>query len=219
MRLVIPYRLPQDGGIELRYAIRSMVKHFKPLSGVLLIGDKPEWYIGDHIPFADIPGEKERSMQLKVLQAPDERFLYSNDDFFAQEDFDQFLPDYYDTYCRDLAARHPIDSYRKLYNNCLPHWKNFDVHAPMHMQSHLFKRAFEKMDAQTPIKTTYGNFMGSWIKYLCDCKIKGEHSLEEIIYLTKDRPFFSTHNNAINADMINFLESKYPDASPYEKIV
>ena len=196
-----------------------MVKHFKPLSGVLLIGDKPEWYTGDHIPFADIPGEKERSMQLKVLQAPDEFFCYSNDDFFAQEDFNQFMPAYFDTHCRDLAARHPIDSYRKLYNNCLPHWLNYDVHTPVVMLRSYFKMSFEKMDAQTPIKTTYGNYSPVEPTYLADCKIKGEHSHEEIIYATKDRPFFSTHNNAINADMINFLESKYPDASPYEKIV
>lgn len=219
MRLVIPYRLPQDGGIELRYSIRSMVKHFKPLSGVLLIGDKPEWFTGDHIPFADIPGEKERSMQLKVLQAPDDWFMYSNDDFFAQKNFDWFLPDYYDTDCRDLAARHPIDSYRKLYNNCLPHWLNYDVHTPMVVRKNIFRAAYDTMDAQTPIKTTYCNYLDNFPVYLADCKIKGEHSHEEIIYATKDRPFFSTHNNAINADMINFLESKYPDASPYEKIV
>lgn len=219
MRLVIPYRLPADGGIELRYAIRSMVKHFKPLSGVLLIGDKPEWYIGDHIPYADLKGEKERSMQLKVLQAPYAIFLYSNDDIFAQKDFNIELPNYYDTDCRDMAVRHPIDSYRKLYNNCLPHWKNFDVHTPMIVFNRVFKSSFNNMDAQTPIKTTYGNNSGleETSKYLADCKIKGTHSLEEIIYATKDRPFFSTHNNAINADMINFLESLYPDGSPYEK--
>ncbi len=218
MRLVIPYRLPQDGGIELRYSIRSMVKHFKPLSGVLIIGDKPEWYIGDHISYADIPGEKERSMQLKVLQAPDTSFLYSNDDFFCNASFSYYLPQYYDTNCGDLAVRHPIDSYRKLYNNCLPVWKNFDIHVPMFMNKTVFKLSYSAMDAQTPIKTTYGNYLQRVDnEYLCDCKIKGEHSHEEIIYATKDRPFFSTHNNAINADMINFLESNYPDASPYER--
>lgn len=219
MRLVIPYRLPADGGIELRYAIRSMVKHFKPLSGVLLIGDKPEWYAGDHIPYADIPGEKERSMQLKVLQAPDEIFLYSNDDYFAAEDFTIDLPNYYDTDCRDMAARHPIDSYRKMYNNCLPGWLNYDVHTPMIINKKAFKQSYYLMDAQTPIKTTYANFFEivPLHKYLADCKIKGEHSYDEIIYATKDRPFFSTHDSAINADMITFLNNLYPDASPYER--
>lgn len=219
MRLVIPYRLPADGGIELRYAIRSMVKHFKPLSGVLLIGDKPLWYVGDHIPYADLKGEKERSMQLKVLQAPDEIFLYSNDDYFAAQDFGADIPNYYDTDCRDMAARHPIDSYRKMYNNCLPHWPNYDVHTPMIMYRNAFKISYAKMDAQTPIKTTYANYFtfGPNREVIADCKISGEHSTDEIIYATKDRPFFSTHDSAINLDMIGFLQSKYPNVSPYER--
>lgn len=219
MRVIIPYRLPADGGIELRYAIRSMVKHFKPLSGVLLIGDKPLWYTGDHIPYADLKGEKERSMQLKVLQAPDEIFLYSNDDYFAAQDFGINLPNYYDTDCRDMAARHPIDSYRKMYNNCLPYWKNYDVHTPMIMRPGILQVAYYRMDAQTPIKTTYGNdaLCKHYSGTIADCKISGEHSTEEIIYATKDRPFFSTHDSAINLDMIDFLQSKYPNASPYER--
>lgn len=220
MRLVIPYRLPQDGGIELRYAIRSMVKHFKPLSGVLLIGDKPEWFTGDHISYADLKGEKERSMQLKVLQCPDEVFMYSNDDYFAAEDFTIDLPNYYDTDCRDMAASHPIDSYRKMYNNCLPGWLNYDVHTPMLMVRGSFKVSYHRMDEQTPIKTTYGNNATVWDptkKYLADCKIKGEHNTFEIVYATKDRPFFSTHDSAVNADMITFLENLYPNASPYER--
>lgn len=217
MRVVIPYCLPADGGIELRYSIRSMVKHFKPLSGVLLIGDRPTWYNGDHIPFADIPGEKERSMQLKVLQAPDDSFLYSNDDYFAQEDFNISLVDCYDTDCRDIAARHPIESYRTMYNNCLPDWKNYDIHAPMVMTRNIFKASYYQMQAQMPIKTTYGNFVHGNSAYLADCKIRGEHNIEELEYITKDRPFFSTHDSAINEDMITFLQRLYPNASPYER--
>jgi hypothetical protein len=220
MRLVIPYRLPADGGIELKYAIRSMVKHFKPLSGVLLIGDKPEWYTGDHLPYADLKGEKERSMQLKVLRAPDEVFLYSNDDYFALENFYSTFPNYYDTTCRDLAERHPIASYREIYNNCLPSWLNYDVHTPMLMTRQRFKAAYHRMDAQTPIKTTYGNFQFGLIKppvYLCDMKIRGPHSDAEIEYSIKDRPFFSTHDSAINEAMISIFEKLYPDASIFEK--
>lgn len=220
MRVVTPYRQTADDGTELCYAIRSMVKHFKPLSGVLVIGDRPTWYTGDHIPCADLKGEKERSMQLKVLQAPDGVFIYTNDDYFSNSDFSFDIPHYFDTTCRDMAEKHPIDSYRKMYNNCLPHWLNYDIHTPMLVHKKEFKEAYEKMDAQTPIKTTYGNSIGVYgIEYLADCKIKGEHSYEEIIYATKDRPFFSTHDSAINADMLAFLENLYPNASPYEKIV
>ena len=216
MRLVIPYRY-RMGGVELRYAIRSIYKHFKNLSGVLLIGDAPEWYkitADNHIPLADLKGEKEKSMQLKVLQCPDAVFLYSNDDYYALEDFDYQVPHYYDTTCRDMATRHPIKSYREMYYNCQPDWLNFDVHTPMIMEKQRFINTFNAMDGQTPIKTTYAQGLPGW--YLADCKIAGEHNLKELEYRTKDRPFFSTHDSAVNPDLLEFLQKLYPDASPCE---
>lgn len=217
MRLVIPYRICKEG-LELKYAIRSIEKHFKNLSGVLLIGDRPEWYTGDHIPLADLLKEKERSMQTKVLQCPDKVFLYSNDDYFALEDFDYQLPHFYDTTCADMANCHPIDSYRKMYDSCPGRWLNFDVHTPMIMEKQRFRESFEAMDAQTPIKTTYGNHppeVPGW--YLCDIKIRGEHSIDELRYKTKDRPFFSTHDSAVNDDLIRFFNELYPNPSKYER--
>lgn len=213
MRLVIPYRLSGTGE-ELRYAIRSIYKHFKGLSGVLVVGDKPEWYCGGHIPLADLKGEKEKSMQLKVMQAPDDYILYSNDDYFAQEDFDETLPHYYDTTCRDMAERHSIASYKQMYANCLPDWLNFDIHTPMVMDMDRFRATFAAMDGQTPIKTTYAQGLPGL--YLADVKIRGQHTTAEIEFLTKDRPFFSTHDSAINADMLDFFSKLYPNASPCE---
>jgi len=202
-------------GLELRYAIRSMAKHFAALTGVLIIGDRPEWYTGDHIPRADFEGEKEKSMQIKVLAAKDPVFLYSNDDFFAAEDFSIDLPNYYDQPCEQLAIRHHRGDYRRMYGNCAPGWLNFDVHCPMIMRRDRFIETFEAMDEQTPIKTTYANGLPN-PQYLCDCKIRGDHAYHELEYATRDRPFFSTHESAINADLINFLQIKYPDGTKWE---
>ena len=69
MKLLIPYRRCPNNGLELRYAIRSMVRHFKPLSGVVLIGDKPNWYCGEHIPATDT-GAKEWNIVNKILSSP-----------------------------------------------------------------------------------------------------------------------------------------------------
>lgn len=214
MRLVIPYRLAREG-IELRYAIRSIYKYFPILSGVLLVGDRPTWYRGDHIPLADLKGQKERSMQLKVLQCEDAIFLYSNDDYYALAPFGADLPDYYDTTCRDMAERHTIASYKEMYNNCPPDWHNLDVHTPMIMSRPQFIVTYQAMgDVQTPIKTTYGRGLGS--ERIADCKIRGAHDLAELDYNTRDRPFFSTHDSAIDNNLIAFLDNLYPDASPYE---
>lgn len=222
MRLVIPYQYNENSE-ELRFAIRSMVKHFKPLTGVLLIGDKPEWFAGDHLPLADImwpdqPGRiwKERSMMLKVLACPDEAFLYSNDDFFALQDF-KTVPYYYDTDCREQAAKHTIMSYRDMYEQCNPDWKNHDVHAPMIMMRDKFLASYQEMieaDCQWPIKTMYAHtFEGT---FFSDLKIRGEHTYDELTWITKDRDFFSTHNSAIDITMLSFLMNLYPEKSKYE---
>lgn len=222
MRLVIPYKYTENSE-ELRFAIRSMVKHFVALSGVLLIGDKPEWYCGDHIPYSDIQHPwssrtwKERSLQLKILQCPDDAFLYSNDDFFANQDFG-ITPYYYDVECWEMASRHSIQSYKSMYEECLPNWKNFDVHAPMIMFKDRFERTYKEMlaaDCQWPIKTTYAHeYIGT--RY-ADLKIRGEHTYNELEFLVNDRPFFSTHNNSINDDLIRFLTNLYPEKSIYER--
>lgn len=223
MRLVIPYKISENSE-ELRFAIRSMVKHFKPLSGVLLIGDKPQWFYGDHIPMADIlwPDQpsriwKERSMQLKVLAAPDEVFLYSNDDYFALQDF-KVTPYYWDVECWEMARDHAIGSYRDMYEQCQPHWKNYDVHTPLIIMQDKFKSSFDEMlmmDSQWPIKTMYAKgFEGPRIT---DVKIRGKHTKPELEYITRGRPFFSTHNSAINLELIQFLTNLYPDKSDYER--
>lgn len=217
MRLVIPYRLAGEG-TELLYAIRSMVKHFKPLSGVLLIGDRPEWYQGDHLPAADLKGEKEKSMQRKIALCPDPVFLYSNDDYFALRDFDETLPNYCGAKCYEMAARHDIGSYRQMYQNCPPGWLNYDVHTPMIMRKVQFRYNLAKMTDQTPIKTTY---MGGWLQgrtqWLYDMKIKEKYSLSELHFMIKDRPFFSTHEAALNDDLLALFRELYPEKSPYEK--
>lgn len=222
MRLVIPYQYTENSE-ELRYAIRSMVKHFKPLTGVLLIGDKPEWFCGDHIPLADVmypdqPGRiwKERSMQLKVLACPDEAILYSNDDFFALQDFD-ITPYYYNVTCREMAERQTIMSYKDMYEQCDPEWKNFDVHAPMIMMLDKFRASYKEMtdiDCQWPIKTMYAHdFIGTSFS---DLKIRGHHTYAELEWLVKDRDFFSTHNSALNINLISFLKNLYTNKSAYE---
>jgi len=215
MRLVIPYRLAGDG-LELKYAIRSMVRHFNALTGVLLIGDRPEWYDGDHIARADFEGEKEKSMQIKVMACQDPVFLYSNDDYYALEDFGIDLPNYHDTTCEDLAVRHQRKDYRRMYENCGPGWLNYDIHVPMIMRRDRFLATFEAMDGQTPIKTTYANGLVPG-PYLADCKVRGEHNLGELEDLVKDRPFFSTHESVINHDFLYFINKLYPNASKWER--
>lgn len=197
-----------------------MFKYFTPLSGVILVGDKPDWYTGEYTQCNDIKGQKERSMQGKILAAHelDTDFLYSNDDYFALELFDENLPNYYDVTCGELAELHQQQDYREMYNNCPFNWLNFDVHTPMIMEYRRFAQSVRDMDLQTPIKTTYGNYAPALPgEYLCDVKIRGEHTVREIYGKIMDRPFFSTHDSAVNDDLVQVLQELYPEKSPVEK--
>src|SRR5574339_852409 len=135
MTALIPYKHDPHNGLELRYAIRSLVKHFKPLTDITVIGDLPGWYLGKHIFHPDTPKRKEYSIYSKLMQVQD-KVLYTNDDFFALKDFDESLPNYYSGTC---GSKRPIDrTYRELYRNAPSEWLNFDIHCPMIIDTRLY---------------------------------------------------------------------------------
>ena len=205
MRLIIPYRHDPSNGFELRYAIRSMVKHFKGMSGVVLIGDKPDWYCGGHIPAADT-GAKEWNIVKKILLSPYEDFLYSNDDFFAAQDFDETLPNYYST---ELRTARVHGKYVGRVINCrsvYPDGLFYDIHTPMVINLTKYREANNLPQTKEYLcKSLYGNFIGGGVQ-LQDNKIRNGK-------LIPPGPFFSTNDRTCK--MIN-LNELYPVKSDYE---
>lgn len=208
MKVVIPYRYDKDHGNELKYAIRSLVKHFKPLSEIVVVGDCPDWYAGAHIYLPDTDKRKEYSIYSKLIQVKGV-VCYSNDDYFALQPFDIDLPNYYRCQCRNVR---PADkTYRELYHNCPGEWLDFDVHTPMIIDTTKFN-----WDIDRPIKTYYANQNKLKGKYLADCKVRGTKTYEEIKYDIANRPFFSIDGNSKLGGMPRILNELYPDKSKYE---
>jgi len=201
-----------------------MYKHFKGISGILLVCDHaPAWYRDLYIPFTDPTSSKEYNMMRKVAGCNEESFLYSNDDFFALQDFDCWMPNYYEKTCMVRADDFPYGPYKRMYENCPGKWLNFDIHCPMIMVLAAFREAMHKYvtgpEDVVPIKTMYGNyFLTQEPRYLVDQKIKGDYSLPELKKLIKGRPFFSTTetNGTLNKAMLSLLNELYPDKSPCE---
>lgn len=84
-----------DGGEELKHSMRSVLKHFQGEVKTTVIGDKPSWYTGHHIPCPRIPrNRKERSdthpfrdTQSKIVVAAnhseiDDQFIWIMDDVY-----------------------------------------------------------------------------------------------------------------------------------------
>jgi hypothetical protein len=204
MRLIIPYTLDTLNGLELRYAIRSMVKHFKPLSGVVVVGDKPDWYIGEYIAYPT-QGAKEKNIYEKLMQVQG-TVLYSNDDYFALQDFDETLPNYYNGNCQ----RRPGDRvYRELYSNCPSEWLNFDVHCPMIIDT----TKYPEWVIDRPIKTFYGNWNKLEGSETTDCKIRGDADYGEVMERIKGREFFSTLMNYEREGIIKVFQELCPEKS------
>ena len=182
-----------------------MVNHFKPLSGVVLIGDKPGWYKGEHIPSTDT-GAKEWNIVNKILLSPYEDFLYSNDDYFATEDFSTDLPNYYSTTLREARVH---GKYVGRVINCrsvYPDGLFYDIHTPMVINLTKYREANNLPQTKEYLcKSLYGNFIGGGVQ-LPDNKIRNGK-------LIPPGPFFST--NERTAKLIN-LPELYPVKSDYE---
>lgn len=84
-----------DDGKELRYSMRSVVKHFQGEAKMTVIGDRPSWYCGHHIPCPLVPrNRRERSethpfrdTQNKIVVAAnhpeiDDQFIWLADDTY-----------------------------------------------------------------------------------------------------------------------------------------
>jgi hypothetical protein len=212
MKAVIPYRYDKDHGEELHFAIRSLVKYFTPLSEIIVVGDCPDWYTGTHIQCTDTSKRKEYSIYNKLMQVKG-KVLYSNDDYYALQPFDEALPYYNGPHTCGYMAKYSTDKqYKELYRNCPDYWHNFDIHCPMVIDTTIFKWFIDQ-----PIKTAYAHqtSIDNCIQ-IEDCKIGGNKTYEFIKAAIKDRPFFSSKENAKIGGMPKVLNELFPDKSKYE---
>src|SRR5690606_5236989 len=80
---------------ELRYSIRSVEKHHQDDAEVLVIGSKPSWYRGPHLPYLDThtcPYINQWEKLRIACQIPDisDPFVYMDDDFYLMQPLDRF---------------------------------------------------------------------------------------------------------------------------------
>lgn len=216
---MIPYRLDPANGYELKYAIRSMVKHFKDMTGVLLIGDRPTWYQGEHIHAQDYrgyPSRKEYSMVQKILLCPYEDFLLTQDDVFAMRDFDSTLPNYYSGTLAEVKVHGRYHRRVRAVMGIYPEGMFYDIHCPMVINRDKFREAnnVDWLTTEFLQKSLYGNFIGGGSQ-MADCKIRNAPEPGQPLVIP-DAPFFSTDDQSGTHKLINF-DTLYPDASQYEK--
>jgi len=214
MTVFYPYTQTKDDGTELKYSIRSMVKYFKDFDGIILVGDRPSWFKGFHLQHSDIEKRKEYSVYRKLMSAYSierEPMLLCHDDVFALQAFDSNLPNYYRGTCHEAITRTVERRFKDMFAACLPNWLNFEIHCPMVIDP----AKIRDEDRDFLLKTTYANRLKLPGTDIADCKLRGNLVRGEIYQAIKDRPFFSTADNATR-DILEVLNELYPDKSKYE---
>jgi hypothetical protein len=138
---------------EIRYSIRSILKHCQDLERVIIIGEDPGFYHYNdkliHIPTADT-AHKEANIWKKVLKAAgtpeiSDPFLFINDDHFMLKPFNAAVYPYYTK--GDLAEMN-FNTLRQLSNDIKSHPSGIAKARPADLS---FRYPYADVDSQGSI--------------------------------------------------------------------
>lgn len=229
--LVIPYQISENG-IELKYALRSACKYMTGIRDCYLIGDKPAWYTGKHIPFVQTRGNiiwKQRNIFEKVLAAcntPEvsEQFLFMNDDHYLLKEYDAATFPNYFSGCVSLVLGTVYGDYKETIQNTIDldleiKLHHYDVHCPIVYDKDNFK-CLLWLNWSKPhgyaIKSIYGSTYFD-VRHSCnDFKMRRQLEYPELRETIRGRPWFSTGDRTFNADMRKLMNELYPEKSKWE---
>lgn len=219
MDIVFPYI--ESHFHELKYALRGICL-YQPHFRVFLVGDKPDWYTGDHLRSEFVFGRPEFDVTKKILTAISkgitDDFILWQDDIYKLND-NPVKPVYCDTLKHAVEVRYPARFFN-IMNNTLekfPDGYYYGGHTPMVMNGKLFKEAVERTWTKDMIpKTMYGNYANIGGELIEDCKIRGTVCYDFAMNWIKDRDYFSTSHYGVNRDMMIVFNELFPEKCKYE---
>lgn len=178
---------------QLRFALRSITKHHPEITECILVGGKPAWYTGKHIPFKDYgPVFKEANIRDKVLAGCQgvDQFLFANDDHILLAPLTKIFNKGLLLYC--LSKRIGNGSYTRCLRNTFEHYgdvDNVDIHCPMWMTGEGVKKTnFEWPEFGIGFKTCYAVENQILSEYMEDCKTSTVPVNREWFSLTDNFP-------------------------------
>lgn len=217
---------------ELRYSIRSAIKHLKGIGNIWIVGTKPPWLNVNHIPANDSGRTAQESVYLKLKKAiahPDisEDFLFFNDDYYLLKNANaaKFPFFYKETLEEFILRRKTKDSYKMAVENTfkvLTEKKlpvlNFENHAPMLINKTKFLEVMAGYQWTTfgfVIKSLYANTLKIKGTLESDLKINYPFTVDELKAITSERKFFSS-DKLLPTNLKLFIEELYPNQSKFE---
>jgi hypothetical protein len=216
---------------ELRYSIRSVVNSF-PDAKIWIVGGKPKWYVGDHIPVEQV-GNKYANA-IKNLQAlakcPDisDTFVLMNDDFFIvkkinkiEQFYNGLLSDKINKYIKitgsSLYIKKLILTNNKLLKLEIKNPIDYELHIPMVMEK---EKLFNIVDNYPDClwRSMYGNLYNVGGTEMQDVKIYvNQRHRDRSNEMTEESIFISTEDNSFKIMLEKTFKVLFSTPSNYEK--
>lgn len=169
------FKKNSSDGEELKYSLRSIQQNFVGDIKPVVIGDKPTWYIGDHIASSNQPGAKYRNILRNTLVGlhalySEGTVYYSDDDYFLMDPVSSVELAYWgplDEHVADVVKYHGDEhAYSKHMKSTQAYIdsaaaQSFELHRPMPVRTdlayHALLKAWEQQDPIPFWRTVYGN--------------------------------------------------------------
>lgn len=217
-------------GDELRYSIRSLAKN-APEGRVWLVGGKPEWFNGDHIPVKAVGGKFKNISECYwvIARCEDisEDYVLMNDDFFILEKIDSIptlhgglLSSKITTYMKMLGPT----MYSNILGKALHHLRSkkisepfdYDIHVPMVINRKTFIDIVPR-DSQAP-RSVYGNLANVGGTEIQDVKTYNnpQYKSRSYEYSNSNSPYISTDDDTFEELYNQVLKDMFPEPSKYE---
>lgn len=230
----IVYICREGDNEELRYSIRSVVANM-PHDNIWVVGGKPSWYKGNHIPVAQkfTKYENARNNMRAIVESEDisDDFILMNDDFFIMKPIKRL--GYYhagdiNTKMDQLKVRYGRSSYLDLLNYTVKFVARYGItnvldyalHIPFKMNKELLRPI---LDHKVSWRIAYGNVYnvgGRSVNLRSgstrDVKVyMFQGQLREVGKNTISETFWSSHDESFPM-MVSRLDEMFPDPSRYE---
>lgn len=230
--MVLVYPLGQGStwqNNEIRYSIRSAVKHFA-VSGVIVIGGRLSWLDAEYVQCQDknLPKMYNTTRKLQAAVNSDsipERFVWMNDDFFFRQDMDS-VPCLHKRTLAESRTGHPTKG--GLYWHSIRETEqlvmeklnintplDYSLHCPMVLEKQKVAETLELMGGPKSLlfRSVYGNH------HRLESTQHEDMKLRVFRDMPKDHwPFFSTSDVIVRERRFTaWLESQYPEKSRFER--
>lgn len=215
---------------ELRYSLRSIAKN-APEGRVWLVGGKPDWFNGGHIPVKDKSSKfKNIAACLFAAASSDEvseDFILMNDDFFILENIANFLPLYGGTLASKIASYTDLlgpTVYSNILGRAMKYINSkgikepldYDIHVPLQINKKMFLELVPH-DSLAP-RSVYGNLAEVGGTEIRDVKTYNNprYRSKSYTYDKDNSPFISSNDDSFDILYDTVLAEMFSEPSPYE---